>query len=178
MVVIWWFISFSFNSEFSDSSIILFSFSFISCRIRVILLKLSIIISWKFKIYKEPGSVKIVPETSKFSSTWSNVSYRSSHPVVFCKKGVLTNFTKFTGKHLCQILCNFIKKESLVQVFFCEFCEISKNIFSYIFSPVVASVRTLALCVFHPSVNVGGYYFLMVSFSHFSWWNWFQEIFQ
>ena len=26
--------------------------------------------------------------------------------------------------------CNFIKKETLAQVFFCEFCEISRNIFS------------------------------------------------
>ena len=30
--------------------------------------------------------------------------YRSSHLEVFCKKGVLRNFTKFTGKHLCQSL--------------------------------------------------------------------------
>ena len=29
---------------------------------------------------------------------------RSSHPVVFCKKGVLKNFTKFIGKQLCQSL--------------------------------------------------------------------------
>ena len=43
------------------------------------------------------------------------------------KKGVLRNFAKFTGKHLCQSL--FIKKETLVQVFSCEFCEISKNTF-------------------------------------------------
>ena len=38
---------------------------------------------------------------------------RSSNPEVFCKKGVLRNFAKFTGKHLCQSLfqaCNFIKK--------------------------------------------------------------------
>ena len=28
--------------------------------------------------------------------------YRSSHPEVFCKKGVLSNFAKFTGKHLFQ----------------------------------------------------------------------------
>ena len=27
---------------------------------------------------------------------------RSSRPLVLCKKGVLRNFTKFTGKHLCQ----------------------------------------------------------------------------
>ena len=50
------------------------------------------------------------------------------------KKGVLRNFIKFTGKDLCQSLfcvphtCNFIKKETLVQVFSCKFCEISKNI--------------------------------------------------
>ena len=29
---------------------------------------------------------------------------RSSRPEVFCKKGVLRNFTKLTGKYLCQIL--------------------------------------------------------------------------
>ena len=28
--------------------------------------------------------------------------FRSSLPEVFCKKGVLTNFTKFKGKDLCQ----------------------------------------------------------------------------
>ena len=28
--------------------------------------------------------------------------YRSSHPEVFCKKGVLKNFAKFAEKHLCQ----------------------------------------------------------------------------
>ena len=27
---------------------------------------------------------------------------RSSRPEVFCKNGVLRNFTKFAGKHLCQ----------------------------------------------------------------------------
>ena len=58
---------------------------------------------------------------------------RSSLPEVFCKKGVLKDFAKFTGKHLCQSLfitaCNFIKKEALAQVFSCEFCKNSKNIF-------------------------------------------------
>ena len=28
--------------------------------------------------------------------------YRSSHPEVFCKKGVLKNFAKFTGKNTCS----------------------------------------------------------------------------
>ena len=71
---------------------------------------------------------------------------RSSLPEVFCKKDVLRNFTKFTGKHLCQSLffnkvaglCNFIKKETQAQVFFCEFCEISKNTF-FRRTPLVAA---------------------------------------
>ena len=62
---------------------------------------------------------------------------RSSRPDVFCEKGVLRNFAKFTGKHLCQSLffnkvagLSLIKKEALAQVFSSEFCEISMNTFS------------------------------------------------
>ena len=51
---------------------------------------------------------------------------RSSRPEVFCKKGVLRNFAKLTGR---PEACNLIKKETLAQVFFCEFCEIFKNTF-------------------------------------------------
>ena len=67
-----------------------------------------------------------------------NTSFRSSHRRCSVRKGVFRNFAKFTGKHLCQSLffnkvaglaCNFIKKETLAQVFSCEFCEISKNTF-------------------------------------------------
>ena len=48
------------------------------------------------------------------------------------KKSALKNFTKLTGKHLCQ---------NRVQ----DFCEISKNSFSYRTPPVVASVVTIVL---------------------------------
>ena len=57
---------------------------------------------------------------------------------MFCKKCALKNFAKFTGKHLCQNLFllksqaevyNFIKKETLTQVFSHKFCEIFKNTF-------------------------------------------------
>ena len=74
--------------------------------------------------------------------------HRSSRLDVFCRKGILRNFAKFTGKHLCQSLffnkvagaaCNFIKKETLAQVFSCEFCEISKNTFFYRTPPVALS---------------------------------------
>ena len=36
--------------------------------------------------------------------------------------------------------CNFIRNESLAQVFSCEFCEISKNTFFYGTPPVADSV--------------------------------------
>ena len=44
--------------------------------------------------------------TSKFSLFYQSnlVGIRISCPEVFCKKGVLSNFEKFTGKRLCQSL--------------------------------------------------------------------------
>ena len=68
------------------------------------------------------------------------VLYRSNHRSCSVGKGVLKNFAKFTGKHRAKVsfliklhasACNFIKKETLAQVLSCEFCEISKNTFSY-----------------------------------------------
>ena len=72
------------------------------------------------------------------------IIFRSSRPEVFCKKGVPKNLTKFTGKHLSQSL--FFNKETLAQVFFCEFCKIFKNTFFYKTRPVAASVslKTIA----------------------------------
>ena len=54
---------------------------------------------------------------------------------VFYKKGVLKNLAKFTGKHLRQIpffnkVEEWIKKETLAQVFSCEFYKkILQNLF-------------------------------------------------
>ena len=54
------------------------------------------------------------------------------------KKDILKNFAKSTGKHLRQTLffnkvaggpCNFIRNETLAQVFSCEFCKISNSTF-------------------------------------------------
>ena len=63
------------------------------------------------------------------------------------KKVFLKISSKFTGKHLCQSLffevCNFIKKETLAQVFFCEFYGSFKNIFFYKTPLVAASTFSL-----------------------------------
>ena len=45
---------------------------------------------------------------------------RSSRSELFCKNSVLANFAKFTRKH---------QKDIQLQMFSCEFCEISHNIF-------------------------------------------------
>ena len=74
--------------------------------------------------------------------------HRTSLPKVLCKKGVLENLAKFTGKHLRQSL---FSKETLAEMFSCEFCVISKNTFSYRTPPVAASecnlVNFLFLCL-------------------------------
>ena len=66
-------------------------------------------------------------------------SRQKQPPEVFYKKVVLVNFAKFTGKHLCQNLffnkvavlrpAGLLEKETLAQVFSCEFYEINKNNF-------------------------------------------------
>ena len=42
--------------------------------------------------------------------------------------------------------CNFIKKETLAQVFSCEFCEISKNTFFKEHVSATASLFSYELC--------------------------------
>ena len=49
---------------------------------------------------KEDGFFPITIAASCFLK--SSLMFRSSHPEVFCSKGVLKHFAKFTGKHLCQ----------------------------------------------------------------------------
>ena len=43
---------------------------------------------------------------------------------------------------------NFINKETLAQVFSCEFCEISKNTFSYILSTEKIYLEHFNMCIF------------------------------
>ena len=62
------------------------------------------------------------------------VRNRSSHRRCSVGEGVLRNFAKFLGKHLCQSfffekVAGLRKKETLTRVFSCEFCEIFKNTF-------------------------------------------------
>ena len=95
-----------------------------------------------------------------FDKPVSRISaYRSSRPEVFCKKGVLRNLVKFTGKRLCEshffnkvaglMPATLLKKETLAQVFSCEFCKISKSTFSYRTPLVTASEHNTVYLEFH-----------------------------
>ena len=48
---------------------------------------------------------------------------------MFYKKGALKDFAKIAGKHLCQSHILNKEKETLTQVFSCEFCEVFKKTF-------------------------------------------------
>ena len=97
---------------------------------------------------------------------------RSSRPEMFSKKGVLRN-SQNSQKNTCTRVSflrklqpsNFIKKETLAQAFSCEFCEISKSIFSYRTPPVAASDAMQYLVYLHEIVAVDNHHAL----SHFLW---------
>ena len=68
---------------------------------------------------------------------------------MFCKK-VFLEISQSSQENACARVsfliklktCNFIKKETLAQVFSCEFCEISKNTFFHKTPLVTASMCT------------------------------------
>ena len=87
--------------------------------------------------------------------------YRSSRPEVFCKKGVLKNLAKFTGKHQCQSLffnkvAGLIKKETLAQVFSREFAKYLRTTFfiEHIWSLLLCLLLLLVLVSFNEHISL------------------------
>ena len=83
---------------------------------------------------------------SNFSSSinikktlWTSFNARSNRPKVFCKKEVLENYPKFTGKHLCQSLffnkvaglrpATLLKKKLWYRCFLMNFGKFSRTPF-------------------------------------------------
>ena len=84
-----------------------------------------------------------------------NVQIKSNHWRCSVKKDVVRNFAKFTEKHCAPgAACNFIKKETLVQVFSGEFCEISKNTFFIEHLRTTVSYRSVVNVWYTASVSV------------------------
>ena len=81
-----------------------------------------------FRSYKSLSVAKSKRLTQPFFALYQIICQdRSSRPDVFCKRGVA---------------CNFIKKGTLAQVFYCEFSNISKNTCPYRTPLVAASVKS------------------------------------
>ena len=77
-----------------------------------------------------------------FSEIESILPVRSSHPVVYRKKELLEIFQNSQENTCARALaCNLIEKETLAQVFSCEFCEICERTFSYRTPPMAAFVQ-------------------------------------
>ena len=90
---------------------------------------------------------------------------------MFCKKGILRNLTNFTGKHLYQSLFfdkEFSKKETLAQVFSCEFCQISQNTFLHR-TPLVAASGSFYSCVFTVNLFHAPYYCIQYELQESCW---------
>ena len=104
-------------------SIASIKFSYVQQRILNVVCMFESLLFWFFEIL-----VQILkPYRSIFSGQILCKIYVNSRQEMFYKKGFLRDFVKYTEKHLCQGL--LFKKETLAQVFSCEFCEISKNNF-------------------------------------------------
>ena len=58
-------------------------------------------------------SSKIIPQNMSISHAKRQIfkKHRNSRPKMFCKKGALRNFIKFTGKHLCLRPATLLKKK-------------------------------------------------------------------
>ena len=74
---------------------------------------------------------------------------RDSRPEVFCKKGVLTNFAKLTGKHLCQSLffskVASLRPATLLKKSLCHNC-FSVNFAKFLRTPyIIEHLRWLLL---------------------------------
>ena len=94
------------------------------------------------------------PEKPLTSFAWrfEIVNLRSSRPDVFCRKDVLKNFAKFTGKYLCQSLffnkvaglrpATLLKKRLWHRCFLVNFAKFLKTPFFYRI-PLVAAPKSL-----------------------------------
>ena len=89
-------------------------------------------------LWKPIDFIKSISSSKSFSSV--SIAVAKNKKLEIQKqspRGVLRNFTKFSRKLLCHSLffnnvtgkrpATLLKKETLAQMFSCEFCEISKN---------------------------------------------------
>ena len=80
--------------------------------------------------------------------------YRSSHPEVSCKKGVLKNFEKFANKHLCWSLffnkvATLLKKRLWHKCFHVIFAKISTPFLKNICERLLLQIKIVVISIYH-----------------------------
>ena len=94
--------------------------------------------------------------------THHSCRYTSSCPEVFCKKGVLRTFAKFTGKHLCQSVFfkkfqasgNFIKKRLWRRCFPVNFAKFLRTPFIDWFSRYILFLLKISLANYLKLISI------------------------
>ena len=64
----------------------------------------TLLFQWKHVSYIKHSCIKIDYTFVLNNTIWGMTRFRSIHQRCSVKKGILRNFAKFTGKHLCQSL--------------------------------------------------------------------------
>ena len=109
-------------------------------------------------LYSEITSTYSLWDYSLLFHLWTEaVSWRCSVKNVFLE--ILQNSQKNRCARVSFLIklktsaCNFIKKETVAQVFTCEFCKISKNTFSYRTPPVAPSLWIIFFIILNTTRN-------------------------
>ena len=90
---------------------------------------------------------------------------RRSRPAVFCKRGVLWNYTKFTRKHLCRSFVSIKSQVLLVYISNCIHGSITIRVYFYIYLIFWIAKKSLRTCNFIKKRLHHG--FFLVNFSKF-----------
>ena len=98
---------------------------------------LKIINGWELLTIDTKVPILDVNGGPSYSSVISHFLAKNTHIYIY-----IYNLNFFVNIILPNKSCNFIEKETQAQVFSCEFCEISKNVFFYRIPLVAASVRS------------------------------------
>ena len=93
------------------------------------------------------GKKNIGPKTQKIYSKFERFCNCRISGQVFCKKGVLRNFAKFTGKHLCQSL--FFNKVAGLRLYLFLYLHYFNIIFTgLLFLPDLISINYTVISLF------------------------------
>ena len=134
--IFYWFKSF--NKSLSSSCIISFSTFFYLFNFSVWHLLYTIICAFYYFMY----SVSILWLFSFYALEFV-LKYSD---LMFCKKGVLKNFAKFTGKHLCQIFFFLTKLQAKVNnTFFTEQLRATASVTTIYLRNIFAKMQNILI---------------------------------